>query len=96
MGLIFEDGEKLFGAKHDKDDRGFSIYGDGYKLTLDSIREILPTHHPVYPHRALHSCKLSISDYDEHNNLEYETTVRFSKKEVDMLISVLKDIRSNL
>jgi hypothetical protein len=80
MTLVFEGGEKLCG----KENKLHTIYGDDFKI------EVVPVN------KFEGRCALTISDYDEFQNLEYQTVLDFSKKELNHLINILVDTRDNM
>lgn len=100
MKIIFEDGNKVLNQeamdfiKQFKEQPISSIYQDTWKLNPDY--EIYGDDLKIEIQNLEHSCAISVKDYDEFQELEYETKFTLEKQELNQLISILQHIYNEM
>ena len=100
MKIIFNDGNKVLNQeamdfiKQFKEQPISSIYQDTWKLNPDY--EIYGDDLKIEIQNLEHSCAISVKDYDEFQELEYETKFTLEKQELNQLISILQPIYNEM
>lgn len=99
MKIIFEDGNKVLNQEAIDFIKQFktpisSIYQDTWEINPDY--EIYGDDLKIEIQNLEHSCAISVKDYDEFQELEYETKFTLEKQELNQLISILQHIYNEM